>query len=268
LVGGFHLPSAVCPPSVFGDVPSDRVWQEPRALDGPGAKSFMTHNPHPGAEIGRLLPTSVRPCPPSEFAGGCRRREGRPDARRSLGGHPQVVTNADERRSARRRSRRRRRLRPSVRSQSARVTNQTPCAQLGLRSKGPEFGPQSRREVAAPSWRGNALSNKSPMRCPNLSVGSTFRPSPLHLRRSTEHLLGLGSSSGSPYWIDHQRDGQKESVRATFRPPSVLLRRSTGSRRCVTAHSLPRLGGRFPRETVVAHRGINWGWTTIEGRSS
>jgi len=46
LVGGFHLPSAVCPPSVFGELSSDSVWQEPPALDGPGAQSFMTHNPY------------------------------------------------------------------------------------------------------------------------------------------------------------------------------------------------------------------------------
>jgi hypothetical protein len=48
LVGVFHLPSAVCPPSVFGETSSDRVWQELEALDGPGGQSFMTHNPHRG----------------------------------------------------------------------------------------------------------------------------------------------------------------------------------------------------------------------------
>jgi len=48
LVDRFHLPSAVCPPSVFGATPSGRVWQELEALDGPGAQNFMTHNPHRG----------------------------------------------------------------------------------------------------------------------------------------------------------------------------------------------------------------------------
>src|ERR1700682_5754464 len=48
LVGRLHLPSAVCPPSVFGETPSGGVWQEFEALDWPGAQSFMTHNPHRG----------------------------------------------------------------------------------------------------------------------------------------------------------------------------------------------------------------------------
>jgi hypothetical protein len=73
LVGGFHLPSAVCPPSVFGATPSDRVWQEPRALDGPGAQSVMTHNPHRGGRnwsVGSAFrPTFVRlPAAFSTFA--------------------------------------------------------------------------------------------------------------------------------------------------------------------------------------------------------
>jgi len=119
LVGGFHLPSAVCPPSVFGETPADRNWQEPRALDEPGAQSFMTHNPHRGGRnwsvASAFRPTFVRL---RSSPGGWRRRErspscrlSRPDARRSLSGHPQVGTNADERRSARRRPRRRRRPR-------------------------------------------------------------------------------------------------------------------------------------------------------------
>jgi hypothetical protein len=60
LVGRFHLPSAVCPPSVFGETPSDGVWQEPRALDGPGAQSFMTHNPHRGGR-NWSVPSAFRP---------------------------------------------------------------------------------------------------------------------------------------------------------------------------------------------------------------
>ena len=67
LVGRFHLPSAVCPPSVFGETPSGKVWQELEALDGPGAQSFMTHNPHRGARnwsvASAFRPTFVRlPC--------------------------------------------------------------------------------------------------------------------------------------------------------------------------------------------------------------
>ena len=65
LVGGFHLPSAVCPPSVFGETPSGRVWQDLEALDGgPGAQSFMTHNPHRGGRnwsvASAFRPTFVR----------------------------------------------------------------------------------------------------------------------------------------------------------------------------------------------------------------
>ncbi len=66
-VGRFHLPSAVCPPSVFGETPSGRVGQELEALDGPGAQGFMTHNPHRGDRnwsVGSAFrPTFVRlPC--------------------------------------------------------------------------------------------------------------------------------------------------------------------------------------------------------------
>src|ERR1700676_4328770 len=46
LVGGFHLPSTVCAPSVFGETPLGRICHELEALDGPVAQSFMTHNPH------------------------------------------------------------------------------------------------------------------------------------------------------------------------------------------------------------------------------
>src|SRR5258708_39966428 len=64
LVGGFHLPSAVCPPSVFGETPSGSVWQEVEALDRPGAQSFMTHNPHRGggnwSVASAFRPTFVR----------------------------------------------------------------------------------------------------------------------------------------------------------------------------------------------------------------
>jgi len=64
LVGGFHLPSTVCPPSVFGETPLGRVCQELEALDGPGAQSFMTHNPHREARnwsvASAFRPTFVR----------------------------------------------------------------------------------------------------------------------------------------------------------------------------------------------------------------
>jgi hypothetical protein len=116
LVGGFHLPSAVCPPSVFGETPSGTVWQELEALDGPAAQTFMTHNPHRGGRnwsvASAFRPTFVRL---RSSQGGWRRRERSPlvpplapDARRSLAGHRQVGTNAEERRSARRRPRSRR----------------------------------------------------------------------------------------------------------------------------------------------------------------
>ncbi len=64
LVGRFHLPSAVCPPSVFGETPSDRLLAGLEALDAPGAQSFMTHNPHRGGRnwsvASAFRPTFVR----------------------------------------------------------------------------------------------------------------------------------------------------------------------------------------------------------------
>jgi len=204
LVGGFHLPSAVCPPSVFGETPSDRVRQQPRALDGPGAQSFMTHNPHRGGRnwsvASAFRPTFVRL---RSSPGGWRRREwspscrlSRPDARRSLAGHPQVGTNADKRRSARRRPcRRRRPHRQSAHSRPASRIN-LPVGSWAFGGRNPEFGPNRDWRVPAPLGSEVLISNKSPMRCPKSFGGlhlptvavppsdrrrSTFRPSPLHL---------------------------------------------------------------------------------------
>jgi hypothetical protein len=163
LVGGFHLPSAVCPPSVFGETPSDGVWQEPRALDGPGAQSFMTDNPHRGGRNcsgpSAFGPTFVRL---RSSQGGWRRRErspscrlSRPEARRSLAGHPQVGTNADERMVARRRPRSRRRPRhQSGHSRPASGIN-LPCVAWPSK-EGTRVRPQSRLEVVGASWRGSA----------------------------------------------------------------------------------------------------------------
>jgi hypothetical protein len=67
LVGRFHLPSAVCPPSVFGETPSGRVLQE---LESAGrarrANLHDTQSPSRGPKLvgGFHLPSDV--CPPSE----------------------------------------------------------------------------------------------------------------------------------------------------------------------------------------------------------
>jgi hypothetical protein len=60
MVGGFHLPSAVCPPSEISETLSDRVWHEPRALDGPGAHIFTAHIHIDRSEIGRAQTTAER----------------------------------------------------------------------------------------------------------------------------------------------------------------------------------------------------------------
>ena len=148
MVGGFHLPSAVCPPSVFGETPSGTVWQELEAPDGPGSQRFMTHNPHPGggnwSVASAFRPTFVRL---RSSPGGWRRRERSPLVPPLAPKRPQVVGWAPVGRPERRRAKvgvtaisSSPPSPPSVRSQSAGVTNQPPEAQLGFRRKGLEFG--------------------------------------------------------------------------------------------------------------------------------
>ena len=64
VVGRFHLPSAVCPPSVFGETPSGRVWQQLEALvRARRAKLHDTQSTSRGPKLvgGFRLPTDVRP---------------------------------------------------------------------------------------------------------------------------------------------------------------------------------------------------------------
>ncbi len=156
LVGRFHLPSAVCPPSVFGETPAGRVWQDLETLYGPGAQSFMTHNPHRGGRnwsvASAFPPTFVRL---RSSPGGWRRRERSPLVSPLAPRGPQVGTNADEQRSARRRPRSRRR--PRHQSGHNRLASRI---NLPVRSRASteaaRVRPQSRLEVAGASWRGSA----------------------------------------------------------------------------------------------------------------
>ncbi len=64
LVGGFHLPSAVCPPSVFGETPSDRVLAEATSARRPRrARLHDTQSTSRGPKlVGRFrLPSNVSP---------------------------------------------------------------------------------------------------------------------------------------------------------------------------------------------------------------
>jgi hypothetical protein len=152
-------------------------------FDGPGAQSFMTHNPHRGSRNwsagSAFRPTFVRL---RSSPGGWRRRERSPLVPPLAPRRPQVAGWAPAGRHERRRAKVGATATsssppssPSVRSQSADVTNQPPCAQLGLRRKGLEFGPNRDWRLRAPLGAEVLISNKSPMRCPK-SFGGFHLP--------------------------------------------------------------------------------------------